>query len=431
MDIADQAITILGAQRSGFSLAKLVKRLKGKPRISDISRRENIGKDFLKWLEVNAFEHEFGDHTKEFIQRSDMVILSPGVSIKSEPVSWAIEHDIPVFGEIEFSYQFCTKPIIAVTGSNGKTTVSILIDKILKEAGYKSCLCGNVGWPFSDYCLNSNDKDYVVLEVSSFQLESLMDEKRKSSNVRFSWKGFKPFVAVFLNLSENHLDRHEDLAEYFKAKKKIFLNQDSHDYAVLNGQDQWTRRLSSDINSQIVYFNESHERFYNLNHSAVLTVGKILNIDERICQKVFRDFKGVEHRLEWIDQIEGIDFVNDSKSTTVEASRWALSQIDQPIMMICGGRDKNIDFTLLSDLIKEKVQKIFVIGEAKDKIRQAFDQVTKVEECDELENAVYKARKEAHKGDCVILSPMCTSFDMFKDFEERGRQFKEIVDKLR
>lgn len=415
--VKNKKVTILGAAKSGMATAELVLKLKGFPKISEAGPAEKLDHQWLKRKRIPA---EWGGHTRAFIEDSDLLVLSPGVRIDAEPVKWAQNKKIPVIGEIELAAAFCSAPIIAVTGSNGKTTVVTLIAEILKKAGKSVCLCGNIGTPFSKYVLNLKKKDFVVLEVSSFQMESIVD--------------FRPHVAVLLNFSQNHLDRHKDLQEYFEAKKRIFMNQKKTDYAVLNYQIPMIRDLKGKLKAEVVYFNspEIMEKttVRNPNHLAAMAVGKVLGVSEETAKKVFARFKGVEHRLEWVRSIRGVDFFNDSKATTAEAGRWALENFTRPVIMICGGRDKNIDFSVLRDLARRKVKKMLVIGEAREKIRKSFSDVVPLEECDSLESAVRRGRDLANEGDCVVLTPMCTSFDMFANFEERGKTFKELVKKL-
>ena len=437
MDIAGKKITVIGGKRSGVALARLIIRLNGIARVSEQGGQENFTGEFRKWVRQHDVALEYGGHTQDFMGDSDLIVLSPGVRFDAPVVQWAEHKDIPILGEIEFAAQFCPKPMIAVTGSNGKTTVSTLIASMLQKAGYRTCLCGNVGFPFSDFVLHLNEMDFVVLEISSFQMESLLDAaskfKKPVANGRWQVKGFKPRIAVILNFSENHLDRHKDLNEYLCAKKKIFSNQDEHDFLVLNYADPYLKGLSTQARSRTVYFNMSGDDVItkNPNLQAVLAVGKILGIHENLCQEVFASFQGVEHRLEKVRTLSGVDFVNDSKATTAQAALWALNSIDRPIVMICGGRDKNIDFSVLAKRVQEKVKKMYVIGEARGKICKAFGHLISLEVCEGLQEAVVKAREYASPGDSVLLSPMCASFDMFKDFEERGRVFKEIVNRLK
>lgn len=437
MDLKNKTVTILGGQRSGMALARLVTRLGGKAKISERRKENDLPEDFRSWARQNAIPFEFNGHTPSFIGDSDCVVLSPGVSIHAPAVEWARARHIPVLGEIEFAFQFCTKPVIAVTGSNGKTTVVTLIHEVLQKAGYSSCLCGNVGTPLAEYVLDLADKDFVVAEVSSFQLESLLDPssefRKEAGGGRLCFRGFKPYIAVILNFSQNHLDRHKDLQEYFDAKKKIFLNQGAGDYAVLNARQERLSRLASQIKSQARYFNSSGDcdgEKDNPNFSAVRAVADILGIKKELCESVLGSFRGVEHRMEWVRQVDGINFINDSKATTAQAALWALERLDSPVIMICGGRDKNIDFSVTTPLVRKKVRKMLAIGEAREKLKKTFEGVVEIEECATLESAVEKAKKTAHQGDCVLLSPMCASFDMFADYEERGRRFKEIVHRL-
>jgi len=429
--LENKKVTIIGSQKSAISLAHLIIRLKGKVKITAHNPKDEISEALKSLIASKKILAEWGRHTREFIEKSDIVVLSPGVPFDADPLLWAREKGIVVFGEIEFAAQFCSKPIIAVTGSNGKTTVVNLISEVLTAAGYRPCLCGNVGVPFSSCVLDLEHKDYVVLEVSSFQLESMVDSLNAPEDI----KGFTPDIAVLLNFSQNHLDRHKDMNEYFAAKRKIFLNQDKNNYAVLNARDPYCKELEGSIASQIIYFDSERKNGDNLidnpNYLAVMAVAKLLGIDADICLRIFDQFKGIEHRMEMVRKIDGIDFINDSKSTTAEALRWALNSIHQPIYLICGGKDKNIKFSVLKDIVRRKVKKIFAIGEAKNKIKKTFKDVISVEECHTLESAAGKARHSASKGDCVLLSPMCASFDMFRNFEERGRDFKHIVERLR
>jgi UDP-N-acetylmuramoylalanine--D-glutamate ligase len=436
LNLKNKKITILGGKRSGMALAKLIQTIGGESGISEQGPRNSLPNEFLLWAEKNRVRLEFDGHTKGFIQHSDVVVLSPGVRLDSEPVRWAKEKNIPVLGEIEFAFQFCNKPVIAVTGSNGKTTTVTLIHKIIQEAGKKACLCGNVGVPFSDYVLNLSEMDYVVLEISSFQLESMLDTgssfRQENAKNDFSFKGFEPHVGVILNFSQNHLDRHKDLNEYFEAKTRMFMNQTTEDYAVLNFQNESLKKKAASLKSQVRFFNQKEEKdITNPNYLAVTEVAQILGISRATCLQVFNNFKGVEHRLEVVRELDGVEYINDSKATTAEAGGWALKNMAKPTILICGGRDKNIQFSVLHDLVKEKVKKMIVIGEAKEKLKATFHDVVPIYEADSLESAVALGKELAQKGDAVLLSPMCASFDMFKDYEHRGKTFKEIVNRLK
>ena len=432
-NLRQKKITIIGAKRSGMALARLVLSAEGIPKISELCPPEDISKEVHQWLGDHQVEVQWNGHTQNFIEDSDLIVLSPGVRQDIPVLLGAKKRGLPILGEIEFAYQFCTKPIIAISGSNGKTTVSTLTHQILEEAGHRSILCGNIGFPFSEAVSQISDKEYVVLEMSSFQSESILDPQspyRQKHNGRIFIRGFRPHVAVILNFSQNHLDRHKDLEEYLMAKKRMCINQTNEDFVVLNYQSELLRNIANTLNAQAVYFNDVSSENTNPNLLACLAISKTIHIKPDVCRRVFEKFKGVEHRLEWVRTINGVDFINDSKATTAEATRWALTNIKKPILMICGGKDKNIDYSVLSQLVQQRVKKMFVLGEAKTKISRCFNGLIQIEETASLEEAVNRARANAQTGDCVLLSPMCASFDMFQDFEHRGRVFKDIVNHL-
>lgn len=407
-DLKNKKVTIIGAARSGIAAADVVLRLGGTAKISDSKPLEKI----------DGVVIEAGGHTKDFIQDSDYIVLSPGVRLDALPVQWARERGIEVMGEVEFAFRLCPCPIVAVTGSNGKTTTSTVIAEIIKRAGRQVCLCGNIGSPFSKHVLGLKPSDTVVLEISSFQLESTIH--------------FKPYVAVWTNFSQNHLDRHKDLEEYFEAKCRIFVNQDAKDFAVLNFLDLHHKKLASRLKAKVLFFNTPAKPagVDNPNYLAAVQAAYALGIDEDICLAVFSEFKGVEHRLEFVRDLGGVDFINDSKSTTVEAGRWALERARKPMVMICGGLDKHLDYSPLKPLVEKKVKHMMAIGQAREIMKSTFGDVVAVDTFTSLEEAVKAARGIARSGDCVLLSPMCASFDMFKDYEHRGRVFKEIVNSL-
>lgn len=414
--LKNQRVTVLGAARSGVAAANMVLHLGAIAKLSEFKPETSLGTE-IEGLDPKV-SREFGGHTRAFIEDSDLIVLSPGVRRDIAPVAWAAAKGIPVIGEIELGYLLCPGKIIAVTGSNGKTTVSTLIAKVLERSGRRACLCGNIGQPLTNFVLDLTRQDTVVLEVSSFQLESTFK--------------FRPYIGVLLNFSENHLDRHKDLEEYFQAKWRLFSNQTPDDHAVLNFDNQRMRELAASLKSRVSYFNSPQKSVggRNPNELAVLEVAKILGIPQSVCEEVFKDFKGVEHRMEWVRTLDGVDYINDSKSTTAEATRWALERLLKPAILICGGRDKNIDFSVLKELVRKKVKKIMAIGEAQEKVDKTFSDVVSVQRCDTLEAALHNARESAKQGDCVIISPMCASFDMFKNFEHRGQVFKEIVNRL-
>ncbi|HOX55174.1 MAG: Mur ligase family protein [Candidatus Omnitrophica bacterium] len=415
MNFKNKTITVFGLARSGLDVALLLSQMKeaSKIKITDVNDNPVIRENAKKL--PPRIEAEIGRHSEDFIKDSDIIVISPGIRTDLPILEWARQKGIKVIGEIELGFLLCPAPIVAVTGTNGKTTVTTLSSQILKLTGKNVHLCGNIGNPFSREILKIKKDDLVCLEVSSFQLETI--------------ETFKPNVAVFLNLSRNHLDRYNNMQEYLAAKKRIFINQDKNDWAVLNYEDESVRNVSKAIKSQIVFFNTQDDKKEDLNSNflAAMAVGRIFGVKKEKCLEVFRDFKGIEHRLEWVRNVDGIDFINDSKSTTIEATIWALNNINKPIIMIAGGREKGSDFSTIKQQVGEKVKEIILIGEAKQKIKKALEGATMILEAESLQDSVSLARRDAKRGDIILFSPMCKSFDMFIDFEDRGKKFKEIV----
>jgi len=406
----DKQITIVGLARSGIACANLLSDLGSRLSLTDISDNPatRLAATKLKSKNINL---ELGRHTPEFIQGRDFIVVSPGVPNLSPALVWADKFNIPVISEIEVAWILCPAQVIATTGSSGKTTVATLIAKTLRSCGRQVFICGNIGDPFCAEVDKMSPDDFISLEVSSFQLERI--------------QRFKPKIAVMLNFSRNHLDRHRDMQEYLEAKKRIFMNQDKNDFLVLNGQDPILKAIAKETKAKVVYFSETED--LNQNQAAVVAVGSILGINRETCLKVFAEFKGLEHRLEYVTQINNIKFINDSKATTVESAAWALKNISGPIILIAGGRDKGADFKGILDSAAKKVKDVILIGEAKEKIKEVFKGFLSLDQALTMEEAVNKAFYKAKAGDCVLLSPMCSSFDMFANYEERGRVFKEAV----
>lgn len=406
-------ILIVGLARSGLACANLLCSLGANVFVTDNQENDSLKATALK---LNPkIKLELGGHSESFVNGKDLVVISPGVSESSQAIIWARSKNIPVISEIECAYRLCEGEIISVTGSNGKTTTTTLIGKIIDESGKRAFVCGNIGKPFTSIVSDVKKDDYVVLEVSSFQLETI--------------ETFKPKIAVILNFSKNHLDRYKSIDEYFAAKKRIFLNQGSSDYLVLNSDDPILKKISREAKSKCIFFSKSKE--FNPNQEAVIAVGSILGIDRNLCSKVFKAFKGLEHRCEQVAQIRGVTFINDSKATTVESCMWALENIHSPVILIAGGRHKGVDYSQILDLAQKKVKSTILVGEASKIISDAFKGKVACEVAKSMPDAVEKAFKLAKSGDCVLLSPMCSSFDMFLNYEERGRVFKEAVNVLK
>ena len=406
----NKKVTVVGLARSGLACAQLLSDLGAEVSVTDCSDTPAVRLNTVRLKEKNI-RFESGRHTPEFIAGRDFIVISPGVTNTSLPVTWARELGIPVIAEIEVAWMVCPACVIAVTGSSGKTTVATLIGKVLEASGKRVFVCGNIGTPFCGEVAKIGPDDFVSLEVSSFQLETI--------------RSFKPKIAVMLNFSRNHLDRHKDIEEYLNAKKRIFMNQGEDEFLVLNKQDPVLKGLAGEAKAKAVYFSETGQ--FNPNQAAVAAVSSILGINNDLCARVFADFKGLEHRLEYVTRVNNIIFINDSKATTVESAVWAIKNISSPVILIAGGRDKGVDYRGIIDVSRKKVKEVIVIGEARQKIEDALRGALPLNDASTLEEAVRKAFHDAAPGDCVLLSPMCSSFDMFLDYEERGRVFKNAV----
>ena len=406
-------VTVVGIARSGVACAHLLHELGAQVSVTD-AKDDQATRLNASRLHTSQIQVELGAHRKECIIGRDLIIVSPGIPREALPIAWAQELQIPVISEIEFAWKLCPATVIAVTGSNGKTTVTTLIGQVLEAAGKKAFVCGNIGNPFSGEVAKMQRDDFVSLEVSSFQLEHAIT--------------FKPKIAAILNFSRNHLDRHKDMQEYLRAKKRIFMNQQESDHLVLNAQDPIVKELHTEAKSHVTYFRES--KAHDPNQAAVMAVASLLGIESSIAQKVFQEFRGVEHRVEFVAQINGVRFINDSKATTVGASVWALNRVDEKIILIAGGRDKGNDYSLIREVARQKVSHAVLIGEAARNMEEAFKGVIVTHGATTLEEAVRIAYALAELGDSVLLSPMCASFDMFTDYEHRGKVFKTVVQEL-
>lgn len=406
-------VLVVGFARSGLACANLLFDSGATVSITDnndnAATRLNASK-----LKSETIRLELGAHSQESVKGRDLVVISPGVPSDALPVVWARQLNIPVISEIEVASALCPATIIAVTGSNGKTTVATLIGMMLKAAGKIAFVCGNIGNPFSGEIEKMKDGDFVSLEVSSFQLETIQK--------------FKPKISVILNFTRNHLDRYNDVGEYLDAKKRIFMNQDKSDYLVLNDEDAVLKELAKEARANVVYF--SKEKGLNPNQAAVLAVGSILSIGKERILSVFKGFNGIEHRMEFVAEINNIKFINDSKATTADSALWALKNVPGAVILIAGGKHKGVDYGIISELARGKVKSAILIGEAKERIAAALGGVALTEQAATLEEAVHRAYLKAKPGDYILLSPMCSSFDMFSSYEERGRVFKKVVHDL-
>lgn len=446
--IKNRKIGIIGMARSGLAAATLADNFGGYPFVSD-SKDASLLKTETSRLEKSGISYETGGHTEKLLA-CDYLVVSPGVPLTIDIIKDAKDKGIPVFSEIEFAYWACKNKIIAITGSNGKTTTTTLIGEIFSTAGFETFVGGNIGRPFSEFVTAIPEKGIAILEISNFQLDTIAN--------------FKPDTAVILNLTPDHLDRYNSFEDYKKAKYRIAENQSENDSLILNLDDSQIEtknifgrgeikyftagdsdKASTFIKNDAIWMRKNNEDIkvvncsdiiipgpHNLQNAVAATaVANLYDIQAEIIGKVLKSFPGVEHRMENSGKIAGISFVNDSKATNIDSVCYALRSIDTSIFLIAGGRDKGADFTEIIKYGSGKIKGVIAIGEAKDKIFKTLGDDFQVQLTDSLESAVNIAFDLAVPGDTILLSPGCASFDMFVNFEKRGRVFKDAVRMLK
>lgn len=444
-------IVVLGGGESGAGAAVLAKQKGYEVFLSDKGKLKENYKDVLSKYGI---EWEEGTHTEEKILNADEVIKSPGIPEKAEMVKQIREKGIPVISEIEFGARYTNARMICITGSNGKTTTTLLIHHILKNAGVKVGLAGNVGQSLAMQVAenNGNEPDYYVVELSSFQLDDMYR--------------FRAYIAILTNISANHLDRYDyDMQKYVNSKFRITQNQTEEDYFIYCADNDYTVNELSKRNFpskrigitqkeilQSGAYVENNQLIINLNDNkftmsifdlalqgkhnlynsmAAGVAARILEIRKENIRESLSDFQNIEHRLEFVASVHGIEFINDSKSTTVNSTWYALESMNKPTILIIGGVDKGNDYTMLRPLVKDKVKAIICLGKENTKIHAAFQDIMPVMvDVTSAEEAVNMAYQLGKKGDSVLLSPACASFDLFENYEDRGRKFKTAVKAL-
>lgn len=442
-----ERLVILGGGESGVGAAILGKKQGFQVFLSD---KGKLKEKYREKLLQNEIEFEEERHTESKVLEADLVVKSPGIPSKVEIIQKLKERHIPIVSEIEFASRYTDAKVIAVTGSNGKTTTSSLLHHILAEAGLKVGIGGNIGKSFAELVVQ-DDYDYYVLEISSFQLDDVVS--------------FKPYIAILLNITPDHLDQYDYKLElYARSKFKITENQSEEDYFVYNFDDDNILELIKNINTKakkVPYsmdkrlndgtYEEDENLILNFpdrlelpvsqfalrgkhnvsNTMAAATAANILKIRKETIKRSLYDFKAVEHRLESILKIGGIEFINDSKATNVNAAYYALESMNSPTVWIVGGTDKGNDYSELIPLVKKKVKAIVCLGLDNSKILETFDGlVENIVETKSMQDAVRTAYMFGRKGDSVLLSPACASYDLFENYEDRGNQFKKEVKNL-
>lgn len=453
MELKGKRVTVIGLGNSGVNAALLLSKHGAKVFATDVLLSAELKKAKAK-LEAKNINVELGAHTEAFVKGSDLVVVSPGVEDSSQGLKWALEHKIKIISEMELGYLFCKGRIIAITGTNGKSTVTTLIGGILKDSGKDTVVCGNIGNSLCGEVADIKKETWVVLEVSSAQLERI--EK------------FKPYIAIILNVTDDHMDRYKNFYEYFNYKLKIFANQDRNDLLILNYdaenlrslrglarssvlfyakdrftasgydisayvRDEWICCICGEGEKEIMHINDIKLKgLHNLeNVIASSLVGTIAGVTGRSIRDTVRKFTALEHRFETVDVIEGVEYIDDSKSTTVDSTKRALESCSKPVILIAGGKDKHSDYRIVKNVVEDKVRHVVLIGEASGAIKKALIESALIHEAREMDEAVELSSRLAKDGWIVLLSPMCSSFDMYKNYKERGSKFKEAVRKLK
>ncbi|MFA5008643.1 MAG: Mur ligase family protein, partial [Candidatus Omnitrophota bacterium] len=381
--------------------------------LTELKERKCFHASVIDKLAGKGVSFEFGGHSENFLKGCQLVILSPGVDHLSSPVvKIANSLNIPYVGEVEFAYWLTKAKFVAITGTNGKTTTAFLTYRVLRENKKRVFLGGNIGIPVSSFILDTKKGDLIVLEISSFQLETILE--------------FRPYVSALLNIEPNHLDRHPTFNDYFQAKMNVFKNQQQGDFAVLNKNIEMLSDIEKKLKSQVVHFSSEFE---NQNFSCVYRIATIFGLGKADCLPVFNNFKGIPHRLQFVRVVNGVTFINDSKSTNPSSTIWAFNSIKGNIVLVAGGKDKGVDYKSIIPHMK-KVKKVNLFGQAAQKIEKALAGHVETQVFPSLYDVVFASFKDSSPKDTVLFSPMCSSFDMFKNYMERGRKFIEVVKSL-
>jgi UDP-N-acetylmuramoylalanine--D-glutamate ligase len=448
VDLKDKRVLVVGLGKSGVASALFLKDRGARVTVSDTKTSDQL-RDEIPILLDHGIAVETGGHGERTFRGQDLIVVSPGVPVDAPPLVQARSLGEAVIGEIELAAQNLSGPIVAITGSNGKTTTTTLAGEILAAAGLPVAVGGNIGTPAISLVAESRQNTVIVLEVSSFQLETI--------------RTFRPKVAVILNITPDHLDRHRTFQTYVDAKARIFENQQAGDFAVLNEDDPTCRTLGERTQAQVFWFSRKREvqkgawvhdgkiLFRDAHHQreimlvseiplkgahnvenvlAGVCAGALMGSEPAKIRKAIQDFKAVEHRLEYVATIDGVDYFNDSKATNVDATIKALESFPKNIHLILGGKDKGSDYTVLNDLLRKRVKRVYTIGAAAEKIESHIKGAAEIVHAETLDNAIRRAAAVAQSGDIVLLAPACASFDQFQSYNHRGRVFKEVVHSL-
>jgi UDP-N-acetylmuramoylalanine--D-glutamate ligase len=451
MELKGKKVLVVGLGKSGLAAALFLRHRGAQVTVSDARSAEALAKDIPALLDEGIMV-ETGGHGLLTFRRQDLIVVSPGVPLNTPELAQVKSFGLPVIGELELAARFLKGRTLAITGSNGKTTTTALVGEILQKAGIPTLVGGNIGVPVVGLIDQSTDETWSVLEVSSFQLEST--------------ERFRPRIAVILNITPDHLDRHGSFENYALAKERIFAAQDESDVVVLNADNARAAQAAVRSVGKVYFFSIEHsvmqgawvedgllvyragkdeplEKIMPLSSVPLQGAHNVENVLAAVCasrlagvsaeqiRSGVEAFKAVEHRLEFVAKVDGVDFYNDSKATNVDATAKAVASFSTGIHLILGGKDKDSDYTQLAELLRARVREIYTIGSAAAKIESQLRGVVSILSCQTLEKAVSAAASAARPGEVVLLAPACSSFDQFDNYEQRGRVFKELVNELR
>jgi UDP-N-acetylmuramoylalanine--D-glutamate ligase len=448
MDLSNKRVLVVGLGKSGVASALFMQAKGARVTVSDAKPQDQLGQEIPLLLD-HGIAVETGGHGERTFRGQDLIVVSPGVPVDSAALVQARSLGESVIGEIELASRFLPKNIVAITGSNGKTTTTSLAGEIIAGGGFSALVGGNIGTPAISLVEQATEQTVVVLEVSSFQLETI--------------ETFRPKISVVLNVTPDHLDRHGTFAAYTDAKARIFENQQAEDFAVLNADDPTCVELALRTKAEICWFSRKKEvengayvrdgrvlfldkkgqreimlaseiplkGAHNVENTlAAICVGALTGCKPELIRKAVQNFKAVEHRLEYVATVRGVEYYNDSKATNVDATIKALESFPANIHLILGGKDKDSDYTQLNNLLRERVKRVYTIGSAAGKIESQIKEAAAIDHAGTLESAVNHAAAAAKPGDIVLLAPACASFDQFQNYEHRGKTFKELVQAL-
>lgn len=450
MDLKNKRVLVVGLGKSGLSAAMFLRAQGARVTVSDARSAMALAKEIPALLEAGIMV-ESGGHGLLTFRRQDLIVVSPGVPMDTPEVKQVVAFGLPVIGELELASRYLRGEVVAITGSNGKTTTTTLVGKIVGDSGLPTQVGGNIGLPVIDLVAESTPETVNVLEVSSFQLETVEE--------------FHPRIAVILNITPDHLDRHGSFESYVAAKERIFARQGAGDFLVLNADDRVTQMCAARAKSEVFWFSgtkvvrrgafvrdgvvvwlekeggvtepvmpvaEIHLKgAHNVeNVLAAVCAARLAKVSAESIRASVATFSAVEHRLELVRKLNGVEYYNDSKATNVDATMKAVASFAKGIHLILGGKDKDSDYSLMAALLKERVKAVYTIGSAAEKIERQLHGVVKMVAAETMQTAVAEAAKEAVAGDVVLLSPACSSFDQFENYEHRGRVFRQLVNEL-